>query len=47
MSDNWDEEGATSWTPRLVWLNTLATILGACTGLGALAIALVALLHAT
>ena len=41
MSDNWDE----GWTPRLVWLNTLATVLGACTGIGALAIALVALLR--
>ena len=31
------------WTPLLVWLNTLATVLAGLTGVAALIIALVAL----
>ena len=40
-----DGDGAYGWTPRMVYVNTLGTLVGAISGLAALAIALVVLLR--
>lgn len=40
-----DDDGDYGWTPRTVYWNTLGTLVGAASGLVALAIALVALLR--
>lgn len=34
------------WTPRMVFINTIATVLGGLTGVAALVVAVVALLYA-
>ena len=39
------DDGDYGWTPRTVYWNTLGTLVGAISGLAALAVALVALLR--
>lgn len=41
-----DSDHQSAWTPRAVWLNTLATLLSAFVSVGALAIAVLALFQA-